>query len=249
MTIRTFSTVDRNWLLLQGLGLLIAAIMLLAVFEGTALDLAVSHLLFDHDGMRFPMQHHWFFSEFLHHGLKSASFALGFAALAVALFGMRGKLDWLPPRQAALAALGTMLIPLLTSGLKLVSNRHCPWDVTDFGGYAPYVSLFASTSPDLVRGVCFPAGHASAGFAWLAWALALRQERPVAARIVFAIALGIGLAMGAGRMAQGAHFVSHVLWSAWFAWALSLALAAFLRAPVVPPVNAAALAGERLQGA
>jgi membrane-associated PAP2 superfamily phosphatase len=195
------------------------------------------------------MQHHWFFSDFLHHGLKTASFALGFAAIAIALLGMRGKLDWLPPRQAALAALGTVLIPLLTSGLKLVSNRHCPWDVTDFGGYAPYVSLFASTSPDLVRGVCFPAGHASAGFAWLAWALALRQERPAAARLVFAIALGTGLVMGAGRMAQGAHFVSHVLWSAWFAWALSLALAAFLRVPVVPPVKATADAGERLQGA
>jgi membrane-associated PAP2 superfamily phosphatase len=35
-------------------------------------------------------------------------------------------------------------------------------------------------------------------------------------------------------MAQGAHFLSHVLWSAWFAWALSLALAALLRSRLTP---------------
>lgn len=48
--------------------------------------------------------------------------------------------------------------------------------------------------------------------------------------------------MGYGCMAQGAHFLSHVLWSAWLAWALSLALAALTRAPVRPPASGAAAA-------
>ena len=37
-----------------------------------------------------------------------------------------------------------------------------------------------------------------------------------------------------GRMAQGAHFLSHVLWSAWFAWSLGLVMAAALQVPLVP---------------
>jgi membrane-associated PAP2 superfamily phosphatase len=31
--------------------------------------------------------------------------------------------------------------------------------------------------------------------------------------------------MGVARMAQGAHFFSHVLWTAWFSWAIGMMLA------------------------
>jgi membrane-associated PAP2 superfamily phosphatase len=42
----------------------------------------------------------------------------------------------------------------------------------------------------------------------------------------------LGILMGLSRLVQGAHFLSHVLWSAWFAWALTIALAALLRVPL-----------------
>lgn len=46
-----------------------------------------------------------------------------------------------------------------------------------------------------------------------------------------------GALMGYGRMAQGAHFLSHVLWSAWLAWAVALGLAVLLRARVAAPTT------------
>lgn len=217
----------RRQLIVLGLG----GALLLAVFESTRLDLIVSRWAWDATAHAFPWQHHPFFSAFLHHGLKAASYALGMLALAVCALGWRGRLGWLPPRQALFAAAGMLLIPVLTSGLKQLTNRHCPWDILEFGGYAPYVSLFASTPADLVRGVCFPAGHAAAGLAWIVWGVALRATRPVAARRALIAALAGGLLLGAGRIAQGAHFVSHVLWSIWLAWALTVALAAALRVP------------------
>lgn len=225
---------ERNWLQRQAAWLLASALLLLAVFENSRLDLILSGLAFSPETHSFPLQHQAFLNDFMHHGLKMLSYELGLLALLVCLLGWRGQLAWLPPKNALLAALGSLLIPLCTTALKHLTNRHCPWDVVDFGGYAPYVSLFGSTPDNIMHGACFPAGHASAGFAWLAWAVALRASLPQGARRVLFGALALGLAMGLGRLLQGAHFLSHVLWSAWLAWALSLGLACLLKVPLLP---------------
>ena len=230
---------DTQWLRRQALWLLLAAGALLAVFENTLLDVTLEQHFFDAASNRFPLQGQWFFADVLHHGLKSLSLALGFGALAVCVYGAQGGISWLPPSSAWLAGSGMVLIPLLTTGLKQITNRHCPWDVVDFGGYAPYVHLFDSTPADMMHGVCFPAGHASAGFVWLVWAVALRASKPKWATLALLGSLFAGAVMGYGRMAQGAHFLSHVLWSAWLAWALSLALAVLTRTPVVPAARPA----------
>ena len=236
------SPADTQWLRRQALWMLVAALALLAVFENTLIDVRLEQYFFDPATRHFPWQEQWFFADLLHHGLKSLSLAFGVGALALCLYGIGGGIDWLPPRSAWLAASGMVLIPLLTAGLKEVTNRHCPWDVVDFGGYAPYVHLFAAPPADLMHGVCFPAGHASAGFTWIVWALALRAGKPRWATPALLASLVAGAIMGYGRMAQGAHFLSHVLWSAWLAWALSLALAALTRAPVRPLASGAAAA-------
>lgn len=227
-----------RWLRQQVLFLLVGAGVLLVLFEGTALDLALQSRFYDAATRGFPLQHHWFFDRVLHHGLKSTAYGLALLSLVLCVLGWRGRLDFLPRRQAALAATGLVLIPLLTSVLKHLTNRHCPWDVLDFGGYAPHISLFVSTAADLKRGVCFPAGHASAGYMWLIWAPALRATRPRWALGWGAFGILAGLVLGGGRIAQGAHFLSHVLWSGWFAWFLCVMLVALFRTPVRAPAPA-----------
>jgi membrane-associated PAP2 superfamily phosphatase len=233
-TVWTADGADHVWLQYQVWGLLLVAIVLLLVFENSRLDLTLSALAFDPVLGHFPMQRHWFFSEVMHHGLKTVSYILAIPALAIAVLGHLGHINWLPPRNARLAGLGMLLIPLATVLLKLVTNRHCPWDIVDFGGYAPYVSLFASTPETIVRGNCFPAGHASGGFVWMIWGIALRATRPRLANWMLLAGIAFGLLMGWSRLMQGAHFLSHVLWSGWLAWALAIALAAVLRVPVLP---------------
>jgi membrane-associated PAP2 superfamily phosphatase len=228
---------ESRWLLRQAGWMLLAAVVLLAVFENTTLDVRLEAYFFDPASRRFPAQFQWFYANFMHHALKTASLALGISALAVCAFGARGWLSWLPPRNAWLAGSGMILIPLLTTALKQVSNRHCPWDVVDFGGYAPYVHLFDAMPDTVMHGVCFPAGHASAGFVWIIWAVALRPAMPRAATAALVGGLLAGALMGYGRMAQGAHFLSHVLWSAWLAWAVALGLAVLLRARVAAPTT------------
>ncbi len=214
-----------NWWSRQLLMMAMLAVALLLTFEYSRLDLWLEGFFFDPALGDFPLRRHWFFDQIMYHGLKQANYVLLMAAGGVGVLGLRGKLAWLPPRNALLAMAGTLLIPLTSAALKQLTYRHCPWDIVDFGGYAPYVGLLEHARRDIAQGMCFPAGHASGGLAWLAWALALGASLRGVSRRILIFALTLGLAMGLARMAQGAHFLSHTLWSAWWAWALSLALA------------------------
>ena len=50
-----------------------------------------------------------------------------------------------------------------------LTNVDCPWDLVPFGGRFPYVELFADRPDCAPRiGRCFPAAHASSGYALLA---------------------------------------------------------------------------------
>jgi len=220
----------RSWIAMQGLLLLVVGAAMLWVFQTTDLDRQIAHLFFDEQQGFFPLRHTWLFENLLHRSTKQATYLAVAATLYVCFLGYRGALDWLPPRNALLAALGMLLIPLGISILKQLISRHCPWDMVDFGGYAPYLHLLDTPPSTIKAGVCFPAGHASAGFLWVVWGVALRPAGRRVARLGLLAGVLMGGLLGAARMAQGAHFLSHTLWSLWFAWAFSLALAAALRA-------------------
>jgi membrane-associated PAP2 superfamily phosphatase len=119
------------------------------------------------------------------------------------------------------AALGSTAVSLLKS----ITHVDCPWDLLRYGGTrAMPTSLFAAQPPGTPSGACFPAGHASAGYAWVALyfaaLLGCRRWRWHG----LAIGLGSGLLFGAGQQLRGAHFLSHDLGSLAVCWSLSLAL-------------------------
>ena len=122
-------------------------------------------------------------------------------------------------------ALALALAPLGVTLAKAGSARHCPWDVEEFGGTVPYTPFFEAPPAHVQPGHCFPAGHASTGFALMAFyfaAHARRMRRAARAALVSSIVAGVVL--GLGRVLQGAHFVSHVLWSGLLCWTVMLLL-------------------------
>lgn len=165
-----------------------------------------------------------------HKWAKQLSYVGALGMLVVCWKGWKNQLGWLPPRSAVLAALGMVLIPICTTLLKIVTGRYCPWDMVEFGGYAPYLRLFELAPAGIKVGQCLPAGHASAGFLWVVWGVALRPAGAKAARWGLFAGLSLGTLLCLPRMAQGAHFVSHTLATLWLAWAISLLLAVALRA-------------------
>lgn len=123
----------------------------------------------------------------------------------------------------------TLLSVLLISVIKNRSHTSCPWDLAEFGGVARHVSHWALGVADGGSGRCFPAGHATAGFAHLAGYFALRSHAPRAARWWLAGALLVGLSLGLAQQVRGAHYLSHTLWTAWLCAALAGACALMLR--------------------
>jgi len=224
------TTGDAAWLRRQALLLLVIGLLLLALFETLPLDVALQRLFYDPVSGGFPGRHDWLLSDVLHTGARQLLVVLGLAALGLALLGTRGWLTWLPPRNAWLAAAGMIVILLGVAVLKALTNRHCPWDVVDFGGYAPYVGLLELPPASIAPGACFPAGHASGGFVWMVWGVALRPHSRRLACAMVLLGLLLGALLGGAQMLRGAHFLSHTLWTAWFAWAVSVALAALFGA-------------------
>src|SRR6185503_18950793 len=117
------------------------------------------------------------------------------------------------------------LAPLSVTLGKAVSTRHCPWDIDEFGGLVPYTRLFEPNAPHVEPGRCFPAGHASTGFALMAFYFAAyARGKRRAAQVALWIGVTAGIVLGLGRVMQGAHFVSHVAWSGLLCWVVMVML-------------------------
>jgi membrane-associated PAP2 superfamily phosphatase len=117
-------------------------------------------------------------------------------------------------------------LPFLPLRFRL-SLTSCLWDLADFGRMAQSVSHWAWGHGDGSAGRCFPSGHASAGYAFLALAVpgllsasALMQQN--GRRIFFAVFL-FGLVCGATQVLRGAHYPGHVLWTGLICWTVALA--------------------------
>jgi len=190
--------------LLHAGSLAVAAALIVWLHLGGG-DRAVTALFYDAGSRVFPLKDAWLLAVPGHAGLKYLM--LGFWLLCLAWGG--------PLRRGALYMLAIVAVVQL---LKYFSPYSCPWDLTEYGGSNP------------LEGRCLPAAHPLTGFALFGLYLALRESKPRAACAVLAAAWLIGLAAGAIQVARGAHFASHVLWTAWVAWGLTLLLSMLLPA-------------------
>lgn len=123
---------------------------------------------------------------------------------------------WLPAlkrhrRQAAVVLLTLLLGPgLLVNVLgKGYWGRPRPRDTVVFGGQQPFHRILQPGTPG--RGKSFPSGHPSVGYLFCAFFFldSARRRR----WLWLGGGLAYGTLMGVGRIAQGAHFASDVLWS------------------------------------
>jgi membrane-associated PAP2 superfamily phosphatase len=123
-------------------------------------------------------------------------------------------------------ALATVATLLAVPALKRFSTTSCPWDVADFGGSVPWVPHWLLTLTDGGPGHCFPSGHAVAAFAFLVPALAWRRQGHERGTAALWVVLTLGTLFGGVQLLRGAHYLSHVLWSAWLCAALAVAASA-----------------------
>lgn len=167
----------------------------------------------------FALQSNWFMVHIAHEGARKLAWLL-VLALAFFIWWPVGLLRQLPFARRMQLVISTLAASAATSLVKRASDTSCPWDLAEFGGMARYVSHWSLGVTDGGGGHCFPAGHASAGFAFISGYFALRHSHPRAARIWLTLALLAGLALGLSQQMRGAHFMSHTLWTALLCWSV-----------------------------
>lgn len=211
------------------------ALAVLLAWDASGGDLWLARLLAGPAG--FSWRENFWLAEVLHHGGRAAGWAV-WLGLLMQLRWPRGVLRRLTPGERWQLVLSALAGVAAVALLKHFSQTSCPWDLAGFGGRATHISHWLWGMRDGGPGHCFPAGHASVGFAFVGGWFALRRHAPRAAAAWLAAALLTGLVLGISQQLRGAHFFSHTLWSAWVCWlagwACDLARRALIRTRQMP---------------
>ncbi|MCE4350466.1 phosphatase PAP2 family protein [Xanthomonas hortorum pv. cynarae] len=205
------------WMPLTGVLLLSALLM------GAGGDQWIADVLYRMEGGPWLLKEHWFTSGVVHRAGKWLSTTAGVCVLLLAVAAWfaprRRALRWPLTYLAASIALSTSLVSLLKSWTAM----DCPWDLSRYGGTQAMIGLFESRHGIAASG-CFPAGHASAGYAWVALYFCALSLRPAWRFTGLFAGLAAGLIFGIAQQLRGAHFLSHDLWSLAVCWVSALAL-------------------------
>ena len=126
----------------------------------------------------------------------------------------------------------------LVAAMKRGTHMDCPWDLLRYGGEKAYYGLFTRRPPGLGGAGCFPAGHASAGYAWVALYFFLLATRPRWRWWGLGLPLASGLVFGIAQQLRGAHFLSHDVWSLMLCWLVALSLYRLMLVPRMRAVPA-----------
>lgn len=193
-------------------------LLLLLAWDYAGLDLTLARWFGTAAG--FSRENDWLWRHMLHDEIRPWPWVIEFGLLAAIGWPWGNLARLARPRRAQLA-LTTLAALLLISSIKLHSHTSCPWELQEFGGVASHVSHWAWGVRDGGRGGCFPAGHASTGFAFLGGFFAFRRVLPATAWRWLAGAMGAGLILGLAQQVRGAHYMSHTLWTAWLCWTVA----------------------------
>lgn len=192
---------------------------LLLLLDPTAVDFALARLFYV-PGVGFIGRRSYWLEDILHDRAKQAVILLSVlfvAGFLASLFFPKLR-EW--RRSLGCVVLSMALTTSIVTPLKMVTAVHCPWSLSEFGGSETYTPLLSARAETLKPGLCWPGGHASTGFSLLALFFFLRDRYPHGARIALGFALGLGTVFSLGRMMQGAHFLSHNIWTLFFDWVI-----------------------------
>nr|WP_298411766.1 phosphatase PAP2 family protein [uncultured Halomonas sp.] len=209
----------------------IGFLMLVFRFQYCGVDFAIADWLYRLEGNEWALKHQLITEELLHDGGRVVSQTMGAITIAGLIISTVLPSLRIWRRPLAYLVLSVLLSTLSISALKQLVSMDCPWDLARYGGDLPFIGLFESRPANLPDTACFPAGHASAGYAWLALYFFFAATLPRWRWLGLSVGLSMGLFFGFAQQLRGAHFLSHDLWTLMICWTISLLLAHLLLRP------------------
>ena len=207
--------------------------LVISIIAALKLDWLLAHRIYAWEGYRWILRDAFLTDHLLHRFGRNLSIAAWLGVLVCWLLALRrGELTGLRRPLAYLMA-SVLTSTVLIALIKAVSNIDCPWDIEGLGGARPYLGLFDLRPALLPDASCFPAGHASSGYAWAALYFFFLMVHPALRWRGLMLGLGAGALFGAAQQVRGAHFLSHDLWTAAICWVTALALYLRMRPKLV----------------
>ncbi len=159
-------------------------------------------------------------------GIKRLLIIVAVLFLLVLIIGWKREWMRLYRRGLVIVVLSSIFVPLVVGSLKDISNMPCPKSLDIFGGTYPHTCVwepYNAKDCHLEKQKCWPAGHASGGFALLSLIFLFhRRKNKIAAACT---AMTIGWSMGSYKMLIGDHFLSHTVITMILAWLVILLIA------------------------
>ncbi len=211
---------SRHWRLTMIWPLVLLSLLFLWVYA-SEFDQRLATWLFQLQGGQWLLKEHWLTETLLHQAVRQLNQLVVLILLVYWLghfiFGTRSKHQ---------QALGLLLLSLACSYISIALLKkfipmECPWDLQQFGGNQPFIGLFSTRPAALAPNQCFPAGHASIGYSWLASYYFLLLVRPSLAKAGLWCSIGLGLLLGFTQQLRGAHFISHDIATAAICWLIA----------------------------
>lgn len=207
--------------------LLVTIILLvfsIILFQVTDLDLVIEDWFFDF------RTHHWLIDRnnellnlIFYSGIKKVLIFFALSVLIALIFFRKNVLVQRYKTGLMIVLFSAIFVPLVVGELKAVSNTPCPKNIHHYCGNYPDVKVFDTYPSDFKQKCsirCWPAGHASGGFALLSLFFLFKQSSNRKKAILFALVMG--WSMGTYKMLIGDHFFSHTLITMLIAWSIIL---------------------------
>jgi len=215
--------------------IIVAALVLLVtiIFFGlTDVDLYVQDLFYNFTTHKWVLDSHLEPYRFIFYdGIKKLLIVVAVLFLITLTFFYKKKLVQNYKQGIVIVILSAIFIPLIVGGLKKETNMPCPYTEQHYGGIYPRIAVWQSYSEEFKlqhqkKSKCWPAGHASGGFALLSLFFLFKKRKNKI--IGLTIGLITGWSMGLYKMLVGDHFFSHTVITMILAWLIILLIAKFV---------------------
>lgn len=189
---------------------LIGYLVFMLLFDISGIDLWLATQFYALEGYQWALKDHWLTEQILHKGARKINYIFSLAlALTTVYYLLLDKARSNLSKAYLALTLSLLLSFAFVAYLKAITNIACPWSLELFGGNEPYIHLLQLRPSYLPYSQCFPAGHASVGYAWIALYYFFIYTKPNYRFIGLATGLTGGLILGITQQLRGAHFMSH----------------------------------------
>jgi len=194
------------------------------VFELSPIDIYIQDIFYNFESKHWLLDRNEPITKLIFYdGIKAVFIVFVVSLLITLLFFSHKLIVKQYKKRLLIVLLSCIVVPLLIGFLKGITNVPCPKNIERYGGNYPYVTVltkYPATFQQTSNIKCYPAGHASGGFALMS--LFFLFLSPNKKKVSLVSAIGLGWITGSYKMIIGDHFFSHTLMTMVLSWLIIL---------------------------